>query len=96
MSSISSMRNDEFEHREKHPDPTGLRRRDLLVRVSKTGGGTVGQAYEGTWLYRVSPVGRPDQILMEGDDLRTGTHKTHQQVVQLVLDFLPDETGEGR
>lgn len=61
----------------------------LVVRISKVGGGTVGRAYEGRWHYRVRPAdGR--KILAEGDDLNTGTPKTHREAAEILLDFLDD------
>lgn len=90
MSTVGSMKNEEFEHQEQRPHPAGLRGRDLMVRVSKVGGGTVGRAYDGHWSYRVSYVGSAGAPVMEGDDLKTGTPKTHAQVVEIVMDFLTD------
>lgn len=63
--------------------------RRLTVRISKVGGGTVGRAYDGRWHYRVrSANGR--KILAEGDDLNTGTPKTHREAAEILLDFLDD------
>jgi hypothetical protein len=93
MQRITAMKNGEFEHREKHAHPEGRRGQDLMVRVSKVGGGTVGRAYDGFWLYRVSYIGS-QTVLMEGDDLNTNTPKTHSQAAGLVLDFLADHLAE--
>lgn len=57
------------------------------VTVSKDGGGTLGRAYEGTWT--VSVQNGPEYIL-DGDELRTGTPKTHAQVARLAYDFAAD------
>lgn len=86
MEPVSRMENKDFEHMEQ-PFIPGTRNR-VVVRISKMGGGTLGRRYDGRWLYRVSPVNNPRKVLMEGDDLNTGTPKTHQDVVQILLDFI--------
>lgn len=60
----------------------------LTVEISKVGGGTVGEQYEGRWIYHVT---RGDKIIMFGNDLYTGTPKTHAQAAQLVYDFQSGE-----
>lgn len=65
---------------------------DVTVELSKVGGGTVGKAYEGVWVYRVSDA--DDSTLMEGADLHTGTPKTHAEVALIVYDFYEAEHGE--
>ena len=90
MSTVSSMKNEEFEYREVKRLSRG---RSLVIRISKVGGGTVGRAYgEGQWIYRVSYTG-PGPVVLEGDDLRTGAPRTHAEVAEIVFDFLP-EAGE--
>lgn len=89
MSVVSTMKSGDFEHLEVVDNPLAPRGRSLAVRVAKAGGGTEGRAYDGTWYYRVTFVGS-QAVLLQGDDLRTGTPKTHRQVVRLILDFLPE------
>lgn len=85
------MKSSDFEHLETRDNPLQPGGRALAVRVSKVGGGTVGRAYEGTWIYRVTYVGGP--LMVEGDDLRIGTPKTHRQIVEIVMDFLAEQPG---
>lgn len=59
-----------------------------MVDVYKVGGGTLGQAYEGRWGYLVR---RHGTVVGSGEDLNTGTPKTHQQAAQLACDFLPTQ-----
>lgn len=87
MDSVSTMQDRDFEFKSQPRGEDGTR---LVVLVSKVGGGTPGQAYDGRWLYRVRPVSRRAAVLAEGDDLNTGTPKTHREVVDIVLDFLDD------
>lgn len=89
------MRVEDFEYSTKRRLPAQPDGRALLIRVAKTGGGTPGRAYEGAWFYRVTHVGL-SHVLAEGDDLRTGTPKTHRQVVEILLDFLPGLLEEER
>lgn len=60
----------------------------VLVEISKAGGGTVGRRYQGTWSYRIIVKG---YVVAEGDDLRTGTPKTHEEAARLAWGF-QDET----
>jgi hypothetical protein len=87
MEQVSSIPDREFEIMETVEHPTVPRRR-LVLLVSKTGGGTVGRKYEGTWIYRVRGTGG-GMVLAEGSDLRTPTPKTHEQALRLLEDFLP-------
>lgn len=76
----------EFEYMEQPRRADGSR---LVIRVSKIGGGTLGQAYTGRWAYEVTRVGRSG-VLAEGTDLSTPTPKTHKEVVPVLEDFLHD------
>lgn len=88
---VRTMQARDFEYEERCVNPVKPESgRTLSVLISKVGGGTVGRAYEGRWLYRVSRIG-VDRPLMEGDDVSTGSARTHRQVVELVLDFFADE-----
>lgn len=55
-----------------------------LVEVYKVGGGTPGRADGGLWGYR--HVSKDIEIAV-GDDLHTGTPKTHQETALLVIEF---------
>jgi hypothetical protein len=55
-----------------------------LVAVDKNGGGTLGRAYDGTWT--VSVMNGPRYVL-DGQELRTGTPKTHAEVARLAYEF---------
>ncbi len=58
----------------------------MTVDIWKMGGGTLGRSYDGKWGYKVtSPNGR---VIAEGDDLNTGTPKTHREAARIAVDFL--------
>jgi hypothetical protein len=59
----------------------------VMVEISKTGGGTVGKRYQGTWSYRITSNGK---VVAEGDDLRTGRPHTHEEVARLAWGFQDD------
>lgn len=63
---------------------------DVVVEIYKVGGGTLGRAYEGRWGYRIS---RGGHVLASGEDLHTGTPKTHEEAAVIVTDFLDQLTG---
>jgi len=63
----------------EYPEPR------ITISVSKVGGGTLGESYEGLWEYRVYIKGYP---VITGTDLRTGTPKTHEQVTRTIAGFL--------
>jgi hypothetical protein len=50
----------------------------VTVSISKIGGGTLGERYEGDWSY---------QLVQRGHDLRTGSPTNHAEAAQLVADF---------
>jgi hypothetical protein len=54
------------------------------VEVDKDGGGTLGRSYEGTWTVTVmnGPV-----YVVDREELRTGTPKTHVQVARMAFEF---------
>lgn len=54
------------------------------IAVDKDGGGTLGNAYDGTWTVSVmnGPV-----YLLDGAEIRTGTPKTHAEVAQIAYGF---------
>lgn len=56
----------------------------VSLEVSKVGGGTVGESYDGLWEVRIaSDAG----TLAEYNDLHTGTPKTHEEVIDIALDL---------
>lgn len=72
---------DEWEFEVKSDDES------QVIRISKVGGGTEGNAYVGWWHWEhLSKDG--DVILGEGSDLHTGTAKTHEQAAGEVAAFL--------
>lgn len=58
----------------------------LTVCIAKIGGGIVGQAYTGTWSYRITGPG----VWIEGEDLKTGMPHTHAYVAALAPTFFYD------
>jgi hypothetical protein len=67
---------------ERHDTP-------MRVEIEKVGGGTVGRRYDGTWRYVVTDLVTGEEIA-RGQDLHTGTPKTHAQVALIVSDFVAD------
>lgn len=57
------------------------------ISVSKVGGGTVGRAYEGSWEYLVTTA-NGSIVVKVGDDLYTGTPKTHHEAAVILAEFL--------
>jgi hypothetical protein len=64
-----------------------------MVEISKTGGGRVGRRYQGTWTYRVTRNGK---VVAEGDDLKTGMPKTHEEAARHLWGFLDDTYDAGQ
>jgi hypothetical protein len=60
----------------------------VMVEISKTGGGTPGRRYAGTWSYRITQNGK---VVAEGEDLRTGAPKTHEEAARIAWGIV-DET----
>lgn len=56
----------------------------VMVEVSKTGGGTIGRRYAGTWSYRITQNGK---VVAEGEDLRTEMPKTHEEAARIAWGF---------
>lgn len=55
-----------------------------LIEIYKLGGGTDGKRYSGHWGYRILHQGT---TMAAGEDLYTGTPKTHHEAAGLVLDI---------
>jgi hypothetical protein len=66
-------------------DRTGMR-----IEIEKVGGGTIGQAYDGRWSYRVTMPASGGFLgsTMTGDDLYTGTPKTHAETAEILCDMV--------
>lgn len=61
---------------------------DLILYVSKVGGGTIGRGYVGAWHYRAET---PDgEVVAEGWDLETGSPTSHHEAAAIVADFLAE------
>jgi hypothetical protein len=62
----------------------------IRIQLEKLGGGTVGRAYQGTWRYVVTDVHTGDEVA-RGQDLHTGTPKTHAEAALILADFLTSD-----
>lgn len=51
-----------------------------VLQIYKVGGGTLGRSYIGYWGYRLMRNGTP---IAAGEDLHTGTPKTHREAAEL-------------
>lgn len=70
---------------------TDIRRR---IHVSKVGGGTVGRAYDGKWEYAVLLRNvRSVRVAAYGQDVNTGTPKTHAEVARMIEEEVRGENG---
>lgn len=73
----------EFEWAEQvYIDKTG-ELEEVTVYVSKMGGGTVGEKYEGRWLYTLVGSGSSDPKVW-GDDFNTGMPHSHRYVARCI------------
>lgn len=75
----------DFEHDVTITDPDAGGPATVRLLVAKVGGGTPGRAYAGTWYYRLDVDGK---TVAHGDDLETGTPKTHAQAARIAAGFL--------
>jgi len=66
---------------------TTLTMNGKLIKLSKVGGGTVGQAYTGNWEYEIWSAYPHTLLLMSGTDLHTGTAHTHAETALILSDF---------
>jgi hypothetical protein len=62
------------------------------VTVYKDGGGTPGRSYDGTWTVTVQ---NGPEYVVDGEELRTGTAKTHAQVARIAYDFACERSDGG-
>lgn len=67
-----------------HESPEGL-----TVKVEKLGGGTVGEAYTGTWRYVVTNA--DGEVLGQGQDYVTGMPHTHRTAAQGIAEIFAEE-----
>lgn len=90
MNKLASLDSDIVREAEYH---ITLKDNQTVVRahVSKTGGGTPGKAYEGTWEYAIllRAVGGW-KVVASGADIETGTPKTHGQVASMIREQYGD------
>lgn len=56
---------------------------NYLIEIYKVGGGTDGRRYTGNWGYRILQQGR---VLTSGEDLYTGTPKTHREAADIAME----------
>lgn len=54
------------------------------VSVTKVGGGTLGQTYDGEWTVTVL---RDGVTVCDQEVMRTGTPKTHHEIAEMAVDF---------
>lgn len=64
----------------------------LTVLVNKVGGGTLGRAYAGTWIVWVT---NGSVWVVDGEELRTGTPKTHAEAAVIAADMIDTAELEG-
>lgn len=57
----------------------------ITIGMNKTGGGTLGHTYTGTWEYAVIVNGCE---IITGDDLRSGMPDTHEGMARCLASFL--------
>lgn len=62
------------------------------VTVDKDGGGTLGRSYDGTWTVTVQ---NGPEYVVDGEELRTGTPKTHAQVARMAYEFACERSDGG-
>lgn len=62
----------------------------VSLEVSKVGGGTVGESYDGLWEVAIASNAGPLAMI---HDLHTGTPKTHEEVIDIALDFYESDQG---
>lgn len=67
---------------------------DIHIDIYKVGGGTLGESYMGRWGYRVTD-NRDGSVPMMGEDIFTGSAKTHAEAIAVVFDFWAAEFGDG-
>jgi hypothetical protein len=78
---VTVLRDPEWSGHEWTGRPLGTH---VMVEISALGGGTVGRRYQGAWSYRITVKGK---VVAEGEDLRTGTPKTHEETARIAWGF---------
>lgn len=63
----------------------------VTILVAKVGGGTPGEAYDGSWYYRLD---MNSETVRHGDDYSTGTPQTHAEVARAIADFVREDFEE--
>lgn len=65
--------------------------RPVVLRISKVGGGTPGEAYDGWWYYSYAMR----DMRGHGDALHTGVPCTHEQAAAILAQTLADQLPDG-
>jgi len=60
------------------------------IALYKLGGGTLGASYQGRWAWRYRDV--PTGRTTSGDDLWTGTPKTHREAAEILSNVITAAT----
>jgi hypothetical protein len=60
-----------------------------IIEIEKLGGGTIGKSYDGHWRYIVTNAFGEE--ITRGQDLWTGTPKTHGDMASTLWDFLSSD-----
>lgn len=60
----------------------------VVLHIAKVGRGTVGQSYAGDWYYCVERPGQSFDQFMHGDELHSGTPRTHDYMARELAGFL--------
>jgi hypothetical protein len=77
-------------HTDLTPEFIAESRDGIRLEIEKMGGGTLGQAYQGTWCYRVTwpASGGREGNVIEGQDLDTPMPATHENAASVLCGFL--------
>lgn len=60
---------------------------DVTIQIEKLGGGTLGEAYSGTWRYIVTDNSTGEEVA-RGQDMMTPMPATHARAAELIYSFL--------
>ena len=61
----------------------------VTIQVEKLGGGTLGKKYDGIWRYIATHTNSGEEIT-RGQDYETGTPRTHDEVAEILADYVID------
>lgn len=85
---IEGMTDDEFEYSDTITDANF--EHDYRALVSKVGGGGLGYSYAGHWFVRI--YNDHGEMIVNTGELYTGTHKKHDDIAIIALDFYINST----